>query len=137
MKEKLKNKTVAYWLGCAAAAVALVGLIVYGVYKGRAGEGTGWVFALIIIGIAAQVALFFYDGKFGGFIALVPPILYFLAMALELSGGVGNIADEISDIVMFGIRELVPLNYAVTALLGIAGIAAIVPCFMTREKQTV
>ena len=58
-------------------------------------------------------------------------------MALELSGGVGNIADEISDIVMFGIRELVPLNYAVTALLGIAGIAAIVPCFMTREKQTV
>lgn len=128
LKEKLKNKTIAYWIGCAAA---LVGLIVFGVYKSRAGEGTGWIFALLIIGILAQVALFFYDGKFGDFIAVVPPVLYVLSLALGLSGGVGNIADAVSNIVMFGLPELAPLNYAIAVILGIATVAAIVPCFMS------
>lgn len=134
LKEKLKNKTIAYWIGCAAALVALVGLIVFCVYKSRAGEGTGWIFALLIIGILAQVALFFYDGKFGDFIAVVPPVLYVLSLALGLSGGVGNIADAVSNIVMFGLPELAPLNYAIAVILGIATVAAIVPCFMSRER---
>lgn len=135
MLDKVKNKTWAYWLGCGAAVIALVGLIVYGVYKGKSGEGTGWIFALIIIGIAAQVGLFFYDGKFGDFIAIAPPVLYALSLGLGLSGGVGNIADAVSDIVMFGIPELAPLNYAMTVLLGIATVLTIVPCFLTRQKE--
>lgn len=136
LKEKLSNKTIAYWLGCAAAVIALVGLIIFAVYKSRAGEGTGWIFALIIIGILAQVALFFYDGKYGDFIAILPPVLYVLSLALGLSGGVGNIADAVSDIIMFGIPELAPLNYAIAAILGAATIVAVVLCFMTREKQS-
>lgn len=131
---KLKSKKLGYWLACGAALVALVAMIVYGVYKGKNGYGSGSVYALIIIGIALQIGLFFYDGKFGPVLSVGATIMYALALGYSLDGGIGNITDAVFDITLFGKAALASLNYAIAALLGVSLVLSIVSCFLRREK---
>ena len=131
---KLKSKKLGYWLACVAAIVALVGMIIFGVYKGRHGGGSGAVYAFIIIGILMQVALFIYDGKLGPVLSIGAPILYALALGYSIKGGVGNIVDLFSGVVCFGIPELAPLNFAIAAILAVSILLSIVSCFLRREK---
>lgn len=130
-----KKKTVGYWFACAGALLALVSLIVYFVYTGKGGHLNGGVIVCILLGIVLQAVLFFYDGKAGDVIAVFPPILYMVAMMLSIEGGVGNIADDVNDIVMFGIKELAVFNYALAGMLVGSSILSIVSCFVTREKE--
>lgn len=134
LKEKIQKKTVGFWIACASSVIALITLIMFAVYRSKGGEGSAVVVACLLIGIVAHIALFFYDGKFGDFIAIVPAFLYALGAASAIGGGVGNLADWASNIVLFGVKELAPLTIAMAAVGMVASILAIVSCFMTREK---
>lgn len=133
--DKVKSKRVGYWLACASILVAIAALIVFAVYQGQKGAGIGGIYAFIIIGILFQVALFFYDGKFGAVLSIGASIMYALALGFSASGGVGNITDYFTGIVCFGIPGLAPLNFVIAALLGISTVISIVMCFMNREKE--
>ena len=76
IKEKFTKKTVGFYLALGAAVVALVGLIMFAVYNGQGGEKNAWVVVTLLLGIAIELVLFFYDGKFGDLIAAVPSILF-------------------------------------------------------------
>lgn len=134
LKERFQKKTLGYWLVCASALIALACLIMFCVYKSQGGVADMGVIACLVLGIAAHIALFFYDGKYGNFIAIIPAFLYMLGGGLALGGGVGNIADMISGIVCFGIPELAPLTIAMGVIGMIAAVIAVVGCFLTREK---
>lgn len=133
--EKLKNKTIGYWIGCVAALLTLAGIIVFGAYQGRGGAGSGAVYAFGIIGIALWIALFFYDGFLSDLISIAAAVLYTLALGYSLVGGVGNITDAVSNIVLFGIAELAPMNYAMAALFGIGAVLTVVACFLRKSKE--
>lgn len=135
LKERLSKKTWAYWLVCGSALVALVCLIMFAVYSGRGGAGSaGTVVTCLVLGIVAHIALFFYDGKYGNFIAILPAFLYMIGGGSALGGGVGNIADMMSGIICFGIPELAPLTIAMGVVGVVASVMAVVGCFFTREK---
>lgn len=136
IKEKFTKKTVGFYLALGAAVVALVGLIMFAVYNGQGGEKNAWVVVTLLLGIAIELVLFFYDGKFGDLIAAVLSILFAVAMCLTIKGGYGNIADHIEgDIVMWGKWQLAGLNIAMAVTLVVAIVASVVSCFVKREKE--
>ena len=135
MIEKLKSKTIGYWLMSVAILAAIVGIVLFAVYKNRGGEGIPAIFAFAAIGIACQVILFFYDGKFGALFAIAAVVMYALALAFNLSGGVGNITDNVLGIVIYGHPELAVMNYAMAVVFGIGMLLSAVGCFMNRQKE--
>ena len=135
MIEKLKSKTIGYWLMCVAILAAIVGIVLFAVYKNRGGEGIPAIFAFAAIGIACQVILFFYDGKFGALFAIAAVVMYALALGFNLSGGVGNITDNVLGIVIYGHPELAVMNYAMAVVFGIGMLLSAVGCFMNRQKE--
>lgn len=135
MIEKLKSKTIGYWLMSVAILAAIVGIVLFAVYKNRGGEGIPAVFAFAAIGIACQVILFFYDGKFGALFAIAAVVMYALALGFNLSGGVGNITDNVLGIVIYGHPELAVMNYAMAVVFGIGMLLSAVGCFMNRQKE--
>lgn len=135
MIEKLKSKTIGYWLMSVAILAAIVGIVLFAVYKNRGGEGIPAIFAFASIGIACQVILFFYDGKFGALFAIAAVVMYALALGFNLSGGVGNITDNVLGIVIYGHPELAVMNYAMAVVFGIGMLLSAVGCFMNRQKE--
>lgn len=135
MIEKLKSKTIGYWLMSIAILAAIVGIVLFAVYKNRGGEGIPAIFAFAAIGIACQVILFFYDGKFGALFAIAAVVMYALALGFNLSGGVGNITDNVLGIVIYGHPELAVMNYAMAVVFGIGMLLSAVGCFMNRQKE--
>lgn len=135
MIEKLKSKTIGYWLMSVAILAAIVGIVLFAVYKNRGGEGIPAIFAFAAIGIACQVILFFYDGKFGALFAIAAVVMYALALGFNLSGGVGNITDNVLGIVIYGHPKLAVMNYAMAVVFGIGMLLSAVGCFMNRQKE--
>ena len=135
MIEKLKSKTIGYWLMSVAILAAIIGIVLFAVYKNRGGEGIPAIFAFAAIGIACQVILFFYDGKFGTLFAIAAVVMYALALGFNLSGGVGNITDNVLGIVIYGHPELAVMNYAMAVVFGIGMLLSAVGCFMNRQKE--
>lgn len=135
MIEKLKSKTIGYWLMSVAILAAIVGIVLFAVYKNRGGEGIPAIFAFAAIGIACQVILLFYDGKFGALFAIAAVVMYALALGFNLSGGVGNITDNVLGIVIYGHPELAVMNYAMAVVFGIGMLLSAVGCFMNRQKE--
>ena len=135
MIEKLKSKTIGYWLMSVAILAAIVGIVLFAVYKNRGGEGIPAIFAFAAIGIACQVILFFYDGKFGALFAIAAVVMYALALGFNLSGGVGNITDNVLGIVIYGHPELAVMNYAMAVVFGIGMLLSADGCFMNRQKE--
>ena len=135
MIEKLKSKTIGYWLMSVAILAAIVGIVLFAVYKNRGGEGIPAIFAFAAIGIACQVILFFYDGKFGALFAIAAVVMYALALGFNRSGGVGNITDNVLGIVIYGHPDLAVMNYAMAVVFGIGMLLSAVGCFMNRQKE--
>ena len=90
MIEKLKSKTIGYWLMSVAILAAIVGIVLFAVYKNRGGEGIPAIFAFAAIGIACQVILFFYDGKFGALFAIAAVVMYALALGFNYYVQIGE-----------------------------------------------
>lgn len=135
ISDKAKNKKAGYWLACVTILMAIAALIVFAIYQAKKGAGIGGIYAFIIIGILLQVVLFFYDGKFGPILSIGASIMYALAFAFSLSGGVGNITDYFTGVVCFGIPGLAPMNFVIAGLLGVCMVISVVMCFMHREKE--
>lgn len=136
MIDKLKNKSVAYWVGAAGALIALIGLIIYMVYVGRGGSNLAAVYIVTIIGIGAQVGLFFYDGEFGGLIGAVTPIMFTLAIGIHIEADYGNIVDQLNGIRMYGNPDLASMNFVIAAFFIISIIVTVTACFMRKNKKT-
>lgn len=134
-KDSLKKKTIAYYIGLVASVIALVSLIMFFVYASKNNSTSISFIIFVIVGIAVQLAMFFFDGLPCDLMAIVIPVCYMVGLTEELHTGVGNIVDSIQGIVMFGKAELASTNYLLAVLLGIATILAIVQVFMKKNKE--
>ena len=132
---KLKSKSIGYYLAVLASIAAIVGLIVYFIYTGQGGEKNTWIIVSVIVGVLIDIALFFYDGKYGDIAAVIPPVLFVIALGLSASGGVLNITDDITGVDSFGIARIAKYNYAMIGIFAVGVVLSIVACFLPREKK--
>lgn len=133
--DKVTKKSIGFWLALAASVVALVGLIVYFAYIGKGGLANAGVIIPLIVAIACGVVLFFYNGTFADFLPVVAAVMTAIALGVSLSDGVGNIADYVSEIVMYGDAGLAGLNFAMVAIFAVGVLLYVVSCFMKKERK--
>lgn len=133
--ETLRNKTAGYYVGLAGGVLAIAALVLYAVYVSLGGSNQTMIYVCIVLGVLLELALFAYNGKFSDVIAAIPPILFIIAMGLELNADYGNIVDSVNNIHMYGDSALAGYNVALAALLIVAAILCMVACGMKREKQ--
>lgn len=133
--DKVTKKSLGFWLALAASVVALVGLIVYFAYIGKGGIASAGVIIPLIVAIACGVGLFFYNGTFADLLPIAAAVMTAIALGVSLSDGVGNIADYVSDIVMYGDADLAGLNFAMVAIFAMGVLLYIVSCFMKKERK--
>lgn len=136
MKRKFKEKSIGYVLFLVAAVLDLISLILYILYTLSGGRADAVVFVAFALVLVAVILLFFYDGLFADVIAAVPSVCSALALAFTLEGGVGNIADWVENIVMYGLKELAIYNFLMAASLAAGSIVSLVACFMRRTKKS-
>lgn len=133
--DRLKQKSVGYYLFLVAAALDVITLIIYTVYIAGGGRADAIVFIALVLSIAVVAVLFFYEGLFGDIMAAVPAVCFAVTLAFTLEGGVGNIADSVENIVMYGHKELAVYNYVLAVLSIVGFITSAVACFMRRTKR--
>ena len=132
---KLRQKTAGYYIGFSGAVLAIVALIIYGVYVSLGGSNQALIYVTVIFGVLLELILFVYDGKFSDALAAIPAILFFIAMGLELNRDYGNIVDKVSNIHMYGDSSLAIYNVLLAAIWVIEAILCIISCGMKRKKQ--
>lgn len=133
-KEIVAKKAVGFYLALASAAIALVGLIIFFAYSAQLGFTNGWVVTLLIVGILLELSLFYPNEKITLYVAILPSILFSIALGLMLNDGVGNIVDALQGIIMFGNKALAGLNYTMAAIFLIAAIVSTVSVFFKTDK---
>lgn len=126
------KKNLGFYYAIVSAALAAVGLIIFFLYTGKGGETSTVVIAASIAAIVCEALLLFGEKIYSDFVSVIGAALLALAMITTLQGGLGNIADQINGIVMFGDAALANLNYAMVVVYGISIISAIGACFSKK-----
>ncbi len=80
------------------------------------------------------MGLFFYNGTFADLLPIAAAVMTAIALGVSLSDGVGNIADYVSNIVMYGDADLAGFNFAMVAIFAVGVLLYIVSCFMKKER---
>ena len=132
MTEKRKKKAPLF-LAAVAAAAALVGLILYCRYLGNGGVKNTSAVCCMVAGLVCEFMTLFLSGDFQDVPCILAPVLLAGGAGLELSDGIGNLADYFSGIICFGNPDLAPENIAITVVLLAAALIAILTCFMRKE----
>ena len=135
MKINIKDKTLGFYISSFSALLALIGLIIYFIYLGRGGELDIIAIVTAILGILCPISYLFYQGKLTVIPSVLMPIFLGTSLGLTLGGGVGNIADWFQGVNLFGDETLVPLNFAMAILFGIATIFGVISSFMPLNKE--
>ena len=134
-KARIQEKKIGYWLGLVACVLALIGLIVFIVYSGQNATTSTWLYVLVIVGILAQIGMFFLKDPLVDFVGMIPPIAYMVGFGESLHTGIGNLVDSLQGIHMFGNSALVGLNYTMAVIFLLASLLALVAAFLPKGKK--
>lgn len=130
----MKSKGLGFYFAVLSAVLGLVGLVIFLVYTGQGGKMDAMVIAATVIAVACCASLLPGEKAWTDFTGIVAAALMALAMILTLQGGIGNIADQINSIVMFGDANLANLNYFMAIAYGLATVMAICACFTRKSR---
>lgn len=138
LPEKLKNKSVGYYVLLGAAVLGLITSIMYLAFGLASHTFSGGIFACALISFLCIVVLVFYDGYFADFVPLAAIVIMSLALVLL----VGDSIDDITAFVVgmgnyFGNADNVGMRVTVAIFMLLTIIASIVGSFMRRTKETV
>ena len=136
MKVTIRDKSAGFYTALAAAVFAAAGLVLYFIYLGKGGEADALVIIFTLLGIFCPLSYLFYRGGWSVIPSVLMPVFFAVALGQSLAGGVGNIADWMEGINLFGNAALVPFNFAMTGIYGVACAAGIVACFMPVSRRT-
>ena len=128
------KKSLGFYYALASAVLATVGLVMYFVYTGNGGTSSTLVIAATIAAIICEVSLLFGEKVYTDFVGIIGAALLAWAMMVTLNGGLGNIADQVNSIVMFGNAELANMNYMMVIVSLLSIVASIGACFSKKSK---
>lgn len=138
MKTKLyekfvKDKTVAYWLALAAAAVMLITDIIF--IATDLGDRTFSLvtFFLVLLGVIIEVVYAVFDISFLDFLPILSCACYGVAVGNHWNLGLATLSDVWNGVIFVGGNPQAALAFGIIFLIGT--IAALVSCFMKQKKN--
>ena len=132
---KNEKKGVGAFLGIGVTALAIVSLILYLVYATSAdGLFMPWVLALLLMIVAAEAILFFLDNDYLPILVSALSAAAFGCFLMDPPETIGSVVDYFQNIVMFGNPEKFGIIMALTGILLLMTVIAVIACFMNRVK---
>lgn len=135
VKQAFKNRTVGFYIGLAAAVVALIGDILYIAIDGADRTFTSAGFALVLVGAIAELLVVFTEFRFA---PLIPAAFYIGGFALALNVALPSLSDVWNGVTFIGGNATLGVIFSATFL--ICATAQTASCFMNQrraaEKET-
>lgn len=136
MKIKIGNRRIGTFLNIAVFLLAVASLIAYLLYATSAeGLMVPWVVVLLLLVIAGEAVLFFFDNDYIPILMAVCSMLAFGVFLYTPPQVLGSLADYMQNIVMFGNPEDFGIIVTIIALELVMSLMAIVSCFFERIKK--
>lgn len=130
VKNAFRNRTIGFYIGLAAALIALIGAILFVAIDGSDRTFTAAGFALMLVGALAEVVVIFADLKFVPFVSTA---LYIGGFALTINAALPSISDVWNGVNFIGGNATLGIIFSVTFF--ISALAGIVACFMSERKS--
>ena len=141
MKEILKKKTILYFVGLAAALIAIFAAIFYAVYSSSFSVYIPAVTAFLIIGAVIVIIALFLEllnnNILSSVLQVVPAIavvLYSMAFGILLSDRLGMIGDAFNGIVL-GRSGSLDMYMTMLVFMAVSAVAGIASCFSKQNKE--
>ena len=125
VKSAFKNRTIGFYIGLAAAVIALIGAILYIAtdVSDRTFSAAG--FALMIAGALVELLVVFSNFRF---VPLICAGLYIAGFALTVNAALPSISDVWNGVNFIGGNATLGIIFSVTFF--VAAVAGIISCFM-------
>lgn len=130
VKTAFKNRTIGFYIGLAAAVVALVGAVLYIATDASDRTFSAAAFALMLVGAAAEVLVILSNLRFA---PLVCAISYIVGFALTVNAALPSISDVWNGVHFIGGNATLGIVFSVTFF--ISAVAGIVACFMPERGR--
>ena len=125
-----KQRTVAYYLGLGAAALAVIGAIVYAITDFGDKSFSETAFVVMLVGGLAYAGVMFTEFEF---MTLIPSAMYVLGFAFALNAMLPPLSDVWNGVSFIGGNAFVGLAF--TIVFAVAAILGIVTAFMELGRK--
>ncbi len=132
VRNSFKNRTIGFYIGLAAAAIAFVGAVLYVATDASDRTFSAAGFALMLVGAAAEIVVIFSDIKVA---PLVSALLYIVGFALTVNAALPSISDVWNGVHFIGGNATLGIIFSVTFFISAA--AGIVACFMNERAEKI
>ena len=132
VRNAFKNRTIGFYIGLAAAAIAFVGAVLYVATDAADRTFSAAGFALMLVGAAAEIVVIFSDIKVA---PLVSALLYIVGFALTVNAALPSISDVWNGVHFIGGNATLGIIFSVTFFISAA--AGIVACFMKERAEKI
>ena len=132
VRNAFKNRTIGFYIGLAAAAIAFVGAVLYVATDAADRTFSAAGFALMLVGAAAEIVVIFSDIKVA---PLVSALLYIVGFALTVNAALPSISDVWNGVHFIGGNATLGIIFSVTFFISAA--AGIVACFMNERAEKI
>jgi hypothetical protein len=130
IKKTFMNRTVGFYIGLAAAVVALVSNVVFIIVGLGDRTFSLLTFFFIILGAGTEAIVVFTDWKFA---PALPAIFFSVALGRHFYLAAFPLADLVTKIDFFGGKIAVAIGFS--AIFGVCTIAAVASSFMSQRKM--
>lgn len=132
VRNSFKNRTIGFYIGLAAAAIAFVGAVLYVATDASDRTFSAAGFALMLVGAAVEIVVIFSDIKVA---PLVSALLYIVGFALTVNAALPSISDVWNGVHFIGGNATLGIIFSVTFFISAA--AGIVACFMNERAEKI
>lgn len=136
LKEKLKEKSVGYYISLAATVLSLIATIAYLAFGVSSHTFVGGIFTLILFAFLFGVVAIFYEGILSDFIPLVVVILISIAFVMLAADSIDDITTLFAALGdYFGTKENVGPRATVAVFMLLSFVTTSVGAFFRRTKK--
>lgn len=135
MKEILHNKSIGAFLFLFGGVLALVMAIIYSVFSARYGIFNPAVMICLLIACVISILLFLFDTSFDSYLEIAFSVLISVALCLFLVDSVGDFADAVSQINMFGSGAPVGAIIAIDVCIFVSLLCSFVGAGFKKSKK--
>ena len=129
IKEAFKDRTIGFYMGVAAGAIAFITAIIYLIYSLSVGLFVAWIFVFLLAGALSTAVVIFARLEFA---PLIPVLFYSLAFGFYLFDRMEMFAYMATGI--YGMGESGAILGVVLLILGLTFVSIGLSCFSCFRK---
>ncbi|MBQ7227849.1 MAG: hypothetical protein IJX05_05570 [Clostridia bacterium] len=133
--DKIKNKSIGFYVALCATVLALIVMILYIAFGASSQTFAGGIFVCLLFGVLLGAASLILNGNIGDLLKLVSIVLLSIGLGLFIHNSVGDFADFISNIELFGNMDNVGMRVVIIVFNILCILTAIVGTFLKKEKN--